>query len=155
MDGVDLAVEGDVDLAVEGGDDVGELVAAAGAQVDGAFEGLFEQRGFGLGEADHRAGWALSPGLACGELDPGAGALDVGVVEELGVGQGDRGAGDVGFAGAGSVRVGVRAGLPARLVEPERLMASLGAKGRVAQLATWKWSLRVGDGAFGRRRLRR
>ena len=32
---------------------------AAGAQVDGAFEGLFEEGGFRLGEADHRAGWAL------------------------------------------------------------------------------------------------
>ena len=53
VDGVDLAVEIDVDLAVEGGDEVGQLVRG-GAQVDRAFEGLFEQRGFGLGEADHR-----------------------------------------------------------------------------------------------------
>ena len=45
MDGVDVAVEGDVDLAVEGGDDVGEsALVGAGAQVDRAFEGLFEQR---------------------------------------------------------------------------------------------------------------
>ena len=28
MDGVDLAVEGDVDLAVQGGDDVGETTLA-------------------------------------------------------------------------------------------------------------------------------
>ena len=40
------------------------------------------------------------PGVGLGELDPGAGALDVGVVEELGVGQGDRGAGDVGVGAA-------------------------------------------------------
>ena len=47
-----MADEGDVDLAVEGGDDVGEVATGGGAQVDGAFEGLFEQRGFGFGEAD-------------------------------------------------------------------------------------------------------
>ena len=40
----------------EVGDEVGELVAGAGAQVDRAFEGLFEQRGFRLGVAEHRAG---------------------------------------------------------------------------------------------------
>ena len=49
-----VAVEVDVDLAVEGGDDVGQLVRG-GAQVDRAFQGLVEQRGLGLGEADHRA----------------------------------------------------------------------------------------------------
>ena len=91
MDGVDVADEGDVDLAVQGGDDVGELVATAGAQVDGAFEGLFEQRGLGFGEADIGARGALFAGsLACEELDLGAGGLDVGVVEDLGGRQGDR-----------------------------------------------------------------
>ena len=39
-------------------------------------------------------------------------------VEELGVGQGDLGGGDVGVAGLGIVRVAVRAGLPVRLVPP-------------------------------------
>ena len=33
----------------------------------------------------------------------------------------------------------MRAGLPARLVAPEKRRASFGAKGRLAQLATWKW----------------
>ena len=41
-----------------------------------------------------------------------------------------------------AVRVAVRAGLPARLVAPESFRASLGAKGRAAQLATWKWGAR-------------
>ena len=89
------------------------MSAGAGAQVDGAFEGLFEQRGFGLGEADDRARRAPFAGdRAFGELDPGAGVLDVGVVEELGVGQGDRGAGDVGVgAAAGVGEVGVQGGV--------------------------------------------
>ena len=90
VDGVDEADQVDVDLALEVRRRCrGALFAAVGAQVDRAFEGLFEQRGFGLGEAEQRSRRALA-GLACGELDPGAGALDVGVVEELGVGQGDR-----------------------------------------------------------------
>ena len=51
-----------------------------GAQVDGAFEGRFKDRGLCLGEADHRARRALFAGdLAFGELDLGAGGADVGV----------------------------------------------------------------------------
>ena len=92
MDRFDEADQVDVDLALELGDDVGELsFATVGAQVDRAFEGLFEQRGFRFGEAEEG-----SRGTLVGrELDPGAGALDVGVVEELGVRKGDRDAGDV------------------------------------------------------------
>ena len=44
LDGVDEADRGDVDLAVEVGDDVGQRVAAVGAQVDRAFQRLVEQR---------------------------------------------------------------------------------------------------------------
>ena len=47
-----------------------------------------------------------------------------------------------------AVRVAVRAGLPACLVEPESLRESLGAKGREAQLATWKWEESLATGAF-------
>ncbi len=140
-----MADQGNVDLAVEGGDDVGEFSSAtAGAQVDGAFQRLFEEGSFGLGEADHRAGWALLRGI----LDARAGGLEVGVVEELGVGQGDLDLGDIGFAGIGG-EDGGRAGLPACLVEPEKPMVSLGAKGRMRQLATWKWADGVATGAFG------
>src|SRR6202040_1749126 len=49
VDGGDVAVEVDVDLALEGDEEVGELVAEAGHQVDGAFERLVEERGLGLG----------------------------------------------------------------------------------------------------------
>src|SRR5271170_129346 len=38
-----------------------------------------------------------------------------------------------------AVRVALRVGVPARLAEPLSLRASLGAKGRARQLATWKW----------------
>ena len=74
VDGVDVEVGGYVDLAVEGGDEVGELAGATvGAEVDLAFEGLFEQRGFGLGEAEIGArGAAFAGDVAFGELDPGA-----------------------------------------------------------------------------------
>ena len=54
------------------------------AQVDRAFEGLFEQRRLGLGVADIRAGRALFAGVfPSANCDPGAEVLDVGVVEEL------------------------------------------------------------------------
>ena len=86
-----------MDLAVEIGDEVGELVAEAGGEVDRAFEGPVEQRGDRLGVAENRAGGAA----ACVELDPGAGALDVGVVEDLALGQSDGDRGGVGFARAG------------------------------------------------------
>ena len=65
------------------------------------------------------------------------------------MGQGDRGAGDVGFAGLGG-EGGVEGGVAGRLVAPESFRASLGAKGRSAQLATWKWA-RGWPGRPGRR----
>ena len=93
VDRFDETDQVDVDLALELGDDIGELsFASVGAQIDRAFEGLFKQRGFGLGETEERDPARTLVGV---ELDPGAGALDVGVVEELGVREGDRDAGDV------------------------------------------------------------
>ena len=92
MDRFDEADKVDVDLALELGDDIGELsFTAVGAQIDGTFEGLFKERGYCLCETEERSRGAL----VGGELNPGAGALDVGVVEELGVRKGDRDAGDV------------------------------------------------------------
>ena len=80
FDGVDEADEDDVDLAVEVGDDVGEFAfAAVGSEVDRAFEGLVQQWGVSDGGAEDRGGGA---GVG-GELDPGAGVVDVGVVDEL------------------------------------------------------------------------
>ena len=81
--GVDAAVQDDVDLAVQVGDQVGQLVGG-GAQVDRAFERLVEQRRDGRGVAVDRARRA---GVG-GELHPGADRADVGLVEELRVGQG-------------------------------------------------------------------
>ena len=83
--GVDPADQGDLDLAVQVGDQVGQLVGGA-AQVDRAFDRAVEQRRRRFGEAvdaRRRAGVG-------GELDPGADGADVGVVEELGLRQGDR-----------------------------------------------------------------
>ena len=55
------------------------MAAGGGAEVDGAFEGLFEQRGLGFGEADVGVGRAAFAGsLAFGELDPGAGSSGCG-----------------------------------------------------------------------------
>jgi len=94
-----VADQGDVDLPVQGGDDVGELSSdSAGAQIDGAFERLFEEGSFGLRESDYRAGWALLGGI----LNARTGLLEVGVVEELGAGKGGLDFGDIGFAGTGS-----------------------------------------------------
>ena len=56
----------------------------------------------------------------------------MGVVEELGVGQGDRDAGDVGFARLGGEESRCRAGLPACLVEPETPEGELGGEGEDA-----------------------
>ena len=97
VDGVDLADEVDVaDLAVEVGDEVGEPVRAD-AEVDGAFERFFEQRGVGLGVAEDGAGRA-SAGANCSACR----CLDVGVVEDLAGGQGDRSRRGC-FPGAGGV----------------------------------------------------
>ena len=86
VDRFDVADEVDVDLAFEVGDDVGELsFATVGAQIDGAFERLFKQRGFSLGVAEERSGgtlgwpdnwtlvqgllmWALSRNSECGRV---------------------------------------------------------------------------------------
>jgi hypothetical protein len=101
--GVDFADQGDVDLAVEGGDKVGEFVARKrGTQVDGALEGFFEQRSFGFRVAiDGGGGTLFAKDLAFGENRLGADGADVGVVEQLGVGQGYLGGGDVRFAELG------------------------------------------------------
>ena len=83
---------------------------------------------------DHRAG---GTGVG-GELDPGARLADVGVVEQLGRRQGDRGGADVGLARRS--REGRReAGLARRLVEPVSRSFRLGPKPSTLQFATWKW----------------
>ena len=101
MDRFDEADQVDVDLTFERDDDIGQLsFAAVGAQVNGAFERLFEQRGFGLGEAEKRSRGTL----VAGELHSGAGASNVGVVEELGMWQGDNDSSDIGVDA--SLRIG-------------------------------------------------
>ena len=127
VDRVDPAVEFEVDLAPAGGDDVGQSVGG-GAQIDRTFQRLFKQRGFGLGEADHRGGragaaanWILVQGLLRWALSIWSGR------------QGDRVSAILAPPGL-VVRVACRPGLPARLVDPATPSASLGVKGRTAQL---------------------
>ena len=108
--GVDPADQVDVDLAVQGDDQVGQRVGG-GAQVDGAFQGLVEQRREGPGVAVDRALGALGAVAgAGGELDAGADGADVVLVEELRVRQGDRGAWRCWRRRGGLVRVALSAG---------------------------------------------
>ena len=109
-------------------------MAEATDQVDRAFQRFCQQRGDGAGVAVDRAGRA---GVGF-ELLFGAGGDDVVLGEELGVGQGDRGAADVGVAGA--LGDGRRAGPGRRCgcVPPISFRESLGAKPSEEQLETWK-----------------
>ena len=147
-----MEVGGYVDLAVEGGDEVGELAGATvGAEVDLAFEGLFEQRGFGLGEADIGArGAAFAGDVAFGELDPGADGPDVGVVDELGGRQGDGSAGDVGVgAAAGIGNDGVHGGVASLLGGAGETHGELGLEGEGGAVDHLEVLVGSGAGAFG------
>ena len=73
-----------------------------------------------------------------GELDAGADGADVGVVEELGFGQGDRRRGDV---RVGALRVGDRRfqrRVPAALGRAFQAAASASGRSRVLAAAAWK-----------------
>ena len=94
MEGVDPAHHVDVDDAVQGRDQVGQLMVG-GAQVDRAFERFVEQ---GRGRPGVAVFGSFGAGLG-GELDPGADDPDVGVVEQLALGQSHRDAVGIGFAG--------------------------------------------------------
>ena len=153
VDRFDKADEVDVDLALELGDDIGEFsFAAVGAQIDRAFEGLFKQRGFGLGEAEQGSRRALIGG----ELDSGAGALDVGVVEELGVGKGDRDAGDVGVGSAlGVGEFCVKRRVTGVIGGTGDASGELGGEGEGAAVGDLVVDARGGDARPGCRRFRR
>ena len=98
------------------GDDVGELVGG-GAQVDRAFQGLCRAGGF----LPSRSRSPRRRAVVGGELDSGAGILDVGVIDQLGGGRVTEVCGDVGVTGIGGqgrVQGGV-AGPLGRSGEPE------------------------------------
>ena len=91
---------------------MGQDVAAAGEardRVGGAFEGLFEQRGFVFDVADR-----LAPGAVFAfELAFGAEVAEVALVDLEGFGQGDGDRFEVGVAGGG-VEVELRGWGPCR-----------------------------------------
>ncbi len=93
---------------------------------------------------DARRRALLAVAGAGGELHPGADGADVGLVEELGVGQGHLGRGDVGVValGVGELRrQGRVAGALGRALEADRQLRGL--KASLAQSPTWKGLVRA------------
>src|SRR5215213_4773891 len=143
-----MAVEDDVDLAVEGSDDVREAGATGRAEIYGAFERFVEKRGVGLGEAEDRAGRTfLAWGLPFVELNAGADVFDVGVVDKLGGGQRDLGAGNVGFTGLGG-ESGGEGRVTSLLGGPGELEGELGGEGQAGAVRNLVVPGQIGCPAF-------
>ena len=87
----------------------------------------------------------LCGALLGGELDPGAGAVDVGVVQDHRARQDDDGPLEVRVPGALGVSVVRQRRVAEALVDPVRLIFSFGAKSRTSQLEAWKWTERAAD----------
>ena len=118
--------------------------ATGGAQVDRTFQRSFKEGSFNLGEADHRAGWALLSGI----LDTRAGGLEVGVVEELGVRESDLHLGDIGFAGIGC-EDGEQSWVASMFGGAREADGELGGEGEVAAVGGLEMGGGFGQGAFG------
>ena len=116
-----------------------------------ALQRLFEQRG-------HRPRRCRSPSSGgqawAANCDPRAGAADVGVVEELRRGQGDRDACEMSASPGPAREDRVQRRVAGPLDRPpESCSESFGREAAAsAQLATWKGSLEVGARRLGRRR---
>ena len=133
--GVDPHRDLDVNEAVQGKDGVGQVVVG-GAQVDGALERLCEQRRPDLDVAVDRAlGAAGAEAGAGGELHAGADRAEVALFDELGVGEGEREAREVGLAvlawhvGGPQGGEGAAAGAALEAQGELRLEAEVGAAG--------------------------